>query len=399
MNTKFMRLVIDMGLISFFLIGCSAVDMRATVTAPTAVVQPSEVPIEMSGVNYTGRLILQTDSGVNELRVNSSTNKVEQTLIAPNAKFAAISPDKSYLLYYYDPDQFSSSDDEVRLLSLKTGELQTVMTKEITSRIECFSWSPTNTKFSAVVDDSLEIFDLSGNVFQVVDGSPSALYAPNGKGTSVTFHGLLDCGIWISPDRLIFQKSSSMPTNASDIAYDTTTLAILSGTVTLKNAPERWYVLDSCMESNLTILVNERGQVFLVSAFQDFISTEPRTLVTTYDWIHSFEARDLVGFIPDSNCEIYYQNLPIGYMQGKGEIHSLNPKGLQEDFVYTVDVPRGRWTGTWVGASQNKLIALIEDEETNWDVAHILILDPKTGSGGLLAKITSKNTKILDWLP
>lgn len=399
-NQTPLLLRLSIGLSLLILSGCGPAELSTPTAAPvTPTPLPTTAPLELSGISFSGRLLIQTNAGVHEITMNALTLKAEQTLIAPDAGFAVISPDSAYLLYYYAPD------NEIRLRDLQTGDLQIIA--EVAQSIDCLSWAPDSARFSAAVGEHLEVYDLSAAPPQIVYTAPSGLYSPDGKGVPIPFHGNFDCGTWIGQDRLILQRTKYMPNLLSDMQLDTTSLVVLGATPTLEDAPERWYVLDICADQDRVIVGDESGRLYLAPTFQDFTSMQRRALDFQPFGGAAGLGRGTIGFVPGSGCEIYTQDAAQG--RTTRDIHLLDPDTLQSHQGYTVEArtPTTWWTGAWVETPPRRLIVIGESEFEFQEAAlavvdntQLIIVDLDSGARGLLAQITgSTNTSVLGWLP
>lgn len=365
----------------------------------TPVPPPTAAPLNHSGINFSGRLLVKRIPGIYEISINPSTLQVEETLIVPDVEHYAISPDNAYLVYFVKPDA-------IHLRDLRSGEDKIIVRTD--NSIECFSWSPDSSKYVAGTERDLKVYDLTGEYRNLAYTAPSADYAPNGIGQAFPFYGLFDCGSWVSADSLIIQRASYMPADLDDMEIDTTSLIVLDSPPTLEDSPNRWYVAGVCASKGLVLLGDEDSNVFLASPFRDFKGIKAKALAIKLEGIlpglYTF-----LGFVPGSDCEIYYQSPPIQTYGQTGEIHFMNPETLQSDQTYSVATSPApiysSWHGVWVGDARSNVIAMIESEDVSTAAETLrrtafIVVDLISGTRGVLTEVTQKyEPTILIWLP
>lgn len=317
---------------------------------------------------------------------------------------AAISPNGRLLLY--------SSGRETLLLDLPSGEMRQV----VPHRSSCLRWSPDGSRF-AYVTDHLYVADRAG-ASEVVYEAPSAVYTlfthvgSTGEG-SERLYGEVGCPVWLSPDRLIFDRfSGSMPqalgedtdefgrSYYEELRPNGTSLATLDGGATLEHATKRLDVTAACAGGRYVLLANDAR---LATARRGLAGLEPRRVFRRGYALAS-------GFLPGT-CTPYVVSA-LGFKV-------IDPKGGKVAESFNVDAGETgpdsgrRWQGVWVGEPTEMVVAVVDFEPLDFAVGRdfagcpcsISLLSLETGETRELvafprpAKHQVEPPQVLGWLP
>lgn len=286
-----------------------------------------------------GTLLISDGRSYYELPINSPADITEWRIADTGFKPVSISPDYRYLLY---------CDEQLHIYDTDTKETRALPSVSCSQQ---FRWSPTSSKFSYGDGSSLYIYDLSLNTSIHVYTAPSDHYFP-GAGLSKEYSGEVTLGVWIGPNRLVFQRFTGvMPYEITIPGYgsikppelrpNTTSLAILGEDVELLDSDFRFDIREVSADNSLYIInIIGNENYYLTQSFEDFAGMRTTSLPISTDCL-------FVGFVNNTN-ELFFID-------------------VRDDRFYFVDpdtkeVLRGPETPTdikslvWVGDSEDKEI-------------------------------------------
>lgn len=281
---------------------------------PTATISSNTTPQPI----FHGRLLVSMNQDVVEIKKNPSTGDIKLSVITDG--YAFVSPNKKYLL-------LSRSAPGTVLIELSTGK-KTILDLNVS----CVSWSPDDTKFNFIENESLYLYDLASTSLQVVDHSVSAQYLAGGvEGFPQTKYGALQCGTWIGLDRFVYEKyMGSMPMilkgeqGQGQLSANSTILATIGPNITLTSIPKRWEMIDYCPQKSLVLFQDTNHNILLARSFKDLASIKPIPIK-----LNDYDGYSSIGFTPN-DCELYY----IGHSSIRLKL--IDPETLQENSEHVI---------------------------------------------------------------
>ena len=310
-------------------------------------------------------------------------------IAGPDVNSVAISLDKHQIIYSIAVP----GGGETRLRDLQTGEERVL----VSTGSWCISWNEDNDMLNYHYDHELYVYSLSTGHSTLVATASSAEYNLTGFGSGNIVYGAINCGAWIGPDRFLFSRTVSMPSQIDSgtniIPADTLTLAVIGETITLVDSNE--IGLMGISDDGTQILIMQDGEQYLTPPFNDFESIIPHRIPVNLLSFHRW------GFMP-TGSDLYYVD---DTLEGGNQIHFIDSKTWEDHLGPKLLADSYEWPDwIWVGDPKENLFAVVENRESG--PFHVFLIDLDTGGRieiveGLLAEdlAISFDTSILDWLP
>ena len=268
-----------------------------------------------AGPKFKGRLLfLAGDSatGMDLLELTAGANGAFNSTSVTSGVFeAAASPDQTALLY--------ATKNETLLRDLRSGEVKPLVKGENF----CLAWSPDGKRFSYKQrgNSAIALYaaELNGRA-QLVWEDVWTARRKTGQAAAGANVDSLGCAQWVAPDKLIFDRFGPSQVKGGDVKPNTTTLAIVSDSVKLVDAPKTWSVEGVC-KTGSAILRSADSQILIAKSLEN-----PKTASSTSGPCSScrflgFAAQSCVPFfIEDSSStssEIFYLN-PTNWQRQRG---------------------------------------------------------------------------------
>jgi hypothetical protein len=288
--------------------------------------------------------------------------------------------------------------EQVVLLDIATGQSQVI----ISEAFQCVSLSTDGSRFSAVENHELRIYDLSGN-YQTIDSAPSALYSPlpgvPDSGSPV--FASIECGQWLSPNQLIFHRFTGVMPNQlenGDIPVNTTTLVDLQAEPVLQDTADLWTIVDICADGSQKLLVNRDRELFVAEEIKTVGNFKDRPLNLSLSGMAvAGHVGPYAGFM-NAECNIYYRA-----ESEPRAVHVIESQTLTDRIVYTVPPTKlpTSWEAVWFELDNNRLMPLIGTAGTSTaDPFYLYIANLETGEHVQIGEFTDVAPMwVLAWLP
>jgi hypothetical protein len=167
----------------------------------------------------------------------------------------------------------------------------------------CLAWAPDGNHFS----------------YQQRSGGSTKSYVSDLDGTSKIIlddpNGSTDCPHWIAKDRLVLDRFVGRPANKDTEALkpNTSTVATIAGTVTLKDSPRKWGIEGVCAKSNNGFVRSaDQGRFMVAKNIDHFESLDPAPISCSECRFIGYAAQSCVPFFleqPSSTTsELFYLN-------------------------------------------------------------------------------------------
>ena len=265
------------------------------------------------GPKFAGRLLLLAGENTNgadliELTGAPGGSTYNLSLVTRGVFEAAASPDQMRLLY--------TTKDEILLRDLRTGAVKSLVKGENF----CLAWSPDGNRFSykqkspapakAPNSDArgrtkLFVSDLDGKEKLIWEDTFADYGTSSLPGQSAVFEssgGSFGCAHWIAPDRLIFDRFlgafPKQQKGGEALKPNTTTLAIVSDSVKLKDNQRKWSIESICPSGSVAFLrPHDQAQPLLIARSLDQLETlDPSPAPCSGCRFVGFAARSCVPF-------------------------------------------------------------------------------------------------------
>ena len=282
-NSKFMKLlIVVVAFISVFFLACSN-------------------PPPKAGPKFTGRVLLlngDVANGANLSELTAAGDGYNLTPLVSGVFEAVASPDQTRLLY--------ATKDEIMLRELRGGEAKSI----IKGPSFCFAWAPDGNHFSykQKSGDGWKIYaaDLSGKTKMLWENPTETP----------------DCGQWISPDRLVFDRfmgAIQKPAAGEKIKPNTTSVVTIGDSPKFRDAPKKWSIEAICTKGNVGFVrAMDQSQVLVAKNIDHFETIDPKPGPCS-------ECR-FAGFAAQS-CVPFFIEQPTSTTT---ELFSLNPTNWQK---------------------------------------------------------------------
>jgi len=354
-------------------------DVVPTVTMPAPTREP--------GAALLGRVILQVNFDLYELPLDRTGDLTVDSLdrLLPNPGDWALSPDGRRLLYGRD----DKGEVKIRLFDLTT-RATTVISDDSP---ECLSWSTDGTRFSAVVDHELRVYDLSGE-FVTLAQAPSARYTVIG-----VLFAPLGCGVWISPTQFVFQRwVGAMPSKTDGyLLVNASTLATLNTDWVLEDdMDEDWTVIDVCPTHSMVLLSNADRELFLAESITSLLDLAAKPLNTELASVDFRSYSKFAGFIGDT-CQVFSRD------PGQPNvIHIAEPATPLEITTYSFasSAHAVGWSGIWIGSPSELQMLVFESGASADRTVGLVVVDLITGQQTPIVRLLDVDRlEALTWLP
>jgi len=253
----------------------------------------------LAGDNSTGKDLIELTAGPNDT-FNYAT-------VTPGVFEAAASPDQTQILY--------ATKDEILARDLRTGDVKPLVKGESF----CLAWSLDGKRFS----------------YQQRSGSSTKLYASDLDGTAkLVWEDLLadnrsanqssarqaadssGCAHWVTPDKLIFDRFGPSQKKGGDVKPNTTTLAIVSGSVKLEDTEKKWSVEGIC-KTGSAFLRSQEGEILIAKSLENLKAANLSSGPCSGCRYVGFAAQSCVPFFIEENS------------RDSSDLFSLNPTNWQ----------------------------------------------------------------------
>lgn len=352
-------------------------------------VEITPTPTYGPGPSLQGTLMVKSGYNLHFIRrAANSKSPTIQSISRVLSEFLSLSPNGKYLLY--------NGDDSLVLYNVKEGSGENV----VNENVACVSWAQDSTRFTYVSygrsDTNLSVYSLASHESSLVDTPPSAEYSLNGVGPGQRWFGGIDCGTWVGPERLIFQRYvGDMPATvgSGEATANTTSLARLDGSREISDYDRRFIVHSVSDDGSQFLLeffdpdiLHPAVQTFAVSkAFEDLGDSSPREIPCNGRFYR-------IGFIPGTN-QIYCDS-QLRYE----DRHVLI---IDTERFSSVEGPliRQNWEPewVWVGDAKDQLIGVVQFE-LNPPRATLSLIDPIKNGKTEISDVMM-GTKVLGWIP
>ena len=264
-------------------------------------------PSKSVGPKFTGRVLLLNGDPAMGANLSELTVAGDGYNLAPATTDlvfdAAASPDQTQLVY--------ATESEIKLRDLRSGEGKSI----IKEKGFCLAWAPDGNHFSykqkpatkdggTPSDWKLFVSDLNGKTKLIWEA----------KETESS-----DCGHWISPDRLVFDRFVGVKTGGGSAKPNTTTILTIGDPLKLRDMPKKWTIESVCPKgNNAFVRAADQSQVLVAKNIDHFETIDPSTGPCS-------ECR-FVGYAAQS-CVPFFTEQPTSTTT---ELFSLNPTNWQK---------------------------------------------------------------------
>ena len=271
----------------------------------------SSPPTKRSGPKFTGRVLLlngdpATGANLSELTAyGDGYNLAPLSPVTTDALEAVASPDQTRLLY--------ATKDEIMIRDLRSGTAKPV----IKGQSFCLAWAPDGNHISYKQKSSspdkgpgggwkLYVSDLEGKTKLIWEDSTESS----------------DCGHWIAPERLVFDRFSGalQKQKAGEaIKTNTTTVVTIGDSPKFRDTQKKWSIQSICAKANVAFVrAVDQSQLLIAKNIDHFETIDPSPGPCS-------ECR-FVGFAAQS-CVPFFIEQPTSTTT---ELFSLNPTNWQK---------------------------------------------------------------------
>ena len=350
---------------------------------------------------FKGRLIIHNRNGLYSLSLSPGGGRIIESRIADRVTSASVSPNNQYLVYSKEKPGRVFADPvdagETLLRDLVSGTERTLFAYEVSG----LNWSPDSQKISYTHLHRLYVSSLTGES-QLVYSEPSETYQTPGPGirSATTVFATSSEGLWVSPDRLVFQSRENFPSviGGGGLEPTTTTLAHLGKEIKLTAASRRWFVGSRCAVEPLVLFAQNAAH----SSYQYNVQAP------------LFVARDFVTFEQTELKPLSYEN--ANFMPRSCRLYSIiadRPAGVLS-LKFTDPATLKTENGPTLSDNRYVLFSIVNPNEDTialfyalaWDKFGLSIVDLKSGGESKLltsesgsdSTLLMRDLKLLAWL-
>jgi hypothetical protein len=270
-----------------------------------ALISACSSPPKPAGPKFTGRVLFLNGDTANGANLSELSVYGEGYNMAPfvtDTVFdAAASPDQSRLVY--------ATDDAIKLRDFRGGESKSI----IKEKGFCLAWAPDGNHISYKQRPTgketgwkLFVSDLEGKTKPIWEDTTESS----------------DCGLWIAPDRLVFDRfvgTLQKPKAGEAIKPNTTTVVTVGEALKFRDTQKKWSIESVCAKGNVALVrAVDQSQVLIAKNVDHFETIDPSPGPCS-------ECR-FVGYAAQS-CVPFFIEQPTSTTT---ELFSLNPTNWQK---------------------------------------------------------------------
>jgi hypothetical protein len=276
---------------------------------------------EHAGPQFKGRLLLLTkdrNSNGDLIEITPGSDSTYNHTVLTDGVFDAVaSADQTRLLY--------TTSDGVFVRDLRSGTARQLAPGAGGGNI-CLAWSPDGNRFTFQARESQEKSARTKLYVSDLNGKTKLIWESYLGGTSS------ECGYWIAPDRLVFDRLVGVSTQnekAGEVLLpNTTTIAIVGDQVKLVDTEKKWSIDGVCQSGSAAVVRPQYKEqpVLMAKNLDDLKTLNPSPVSCSSCRFVGFAARSCIPFFVE--------------VDGKtSEVFSLNPINWQRQRAGRVDQP------------------------------------------------------------
>ena len=322
-------------------------------------------PPKSTAPKFSGRLLFLSGDRTNgadlaELDAASAGPTNNYQIVTSGVLEAVASTDSTKLLY--------TTKDGIMLRDFGGGGVKSLVKGDSF----CLAWAPDGNHFS----------------YKQKSGETTKLYESDLEGKSKLIlddpNGSMECGQWLSPDRIAFDRfvGATQKKGNEPLKPNTTTVATIGEPVKLKDTPKKWSIEGVCAKDKTGFLRSDQGRLLIAKNIDRYETIDPANATCSECRFVGYAAQSCVPFFLEqptsSTTDLFYLN-PTNWQKQKpasiNRTFSANAKALIKSSAKLMVIGDG--PGLFlVDAESGEIIALLDKPsgESNASTAMVPIL-------------------------